>query len=95
LAKYRTVPDAQLIAIAVPAFVSGFGAVRRISVSEHAVVHQEDTTPLPIGQPGNIVAAPSRSLWQTDSVAIRCILDAAWALRATGAVAWIQTGITW
>ena len=89
------VPDAQLIAIAISAFVSGFGAVPRISVSEHAVMHLEDTTPLPIGQPGPIVASPSRSLWQTDSVAVRAILDCAWCLRSAGAIGWIQTGITW
>jgi hypothetical protein len=54
----------------------------------------EDTSPQQIGTAPNVVAAPARSLWQTDSIAIRCILDAAWALRSTGAVAWVQSA-TW
>jgi hypothetical protein len=40
------------------------------------------------------VASPVRSLWQTDTVGIRAILRCAWALRATGAVAWLQSA-TW
>jgi len=39
---------------------------------------------LPIGTEGTppTVAAPAKSLYQSDLVAIRVILDAAWALRA-------------
>jgi hypothetical protein len=90
------VADGTIIAVAVDAFVSGFGPVPRISVSEHALVHMEDTSAQQIGTVGtpNVVAAPSRSVWQTDSVAIRCILDAAWTLRSANAVAWI-TGALW
>jgi hypothetical protein len=83
-----------LICIAIDAFVSAFGPVPKIATSTESVVHMEDSAPLPIGSPGPVVAAPARSLWQTDSIAIRCILDAAWALRSTGAAAWVQ-GATW
>jgi Phage capsid family len=88
------VADGTIICVAVDAFVSGFGSVPRIATSRDAVVHMEDTSPQPIGQPGNIVAAPARSAFQTDSVVIKCVLDASWVLRSTGAVAWI-TGATW
>jgi hypothetical protein len=88
------VPNGTIIAVVTDAFVSGFGSVPRVEASKDAVVHQEDTSPLPIGQPGNIVASPARSLFQTDSVALRCTLDVAFCLRSTAAVAWIQS-VTW
>ena len=40
------------------------------------------------------VAAPTRSLWQTAAIGLRCLIDADWLLRRTGAVATI-TGVTW
>jgi hypothetical protein len=85
------VPAGTLICVATDAFVSAFGPVPKIATSTEIVLHMEDTNPLPIGSPGPVVAAPSRSLWQTDSIAIRCILDAAWALRSSGALAWVQS----
>src|SRR3954454_8551571 len=90
------VPDGTIICVAVDAFVSGFGPVPRIETSRDAVVHMEADAPLPIASPGspNVVAAPTRSLFQTDSIAVRCILDAAWCLRSPAAVAWI-TGALW
>jgi hypothetical protein len=88
------VADGTIIAIAVDSFVSGFGSVPRINTSDAAVLHMEDTSPLQIGTAGPTVASPSRSLWQTDSIAIRCILDAAWCLRSTAAVSWMS-GVLW
>ena len=38
------------------------------------------------------VAAPSMSMWQQGAVGLRCIIDANWALRRTGAVAFM-TGV--
>ena len=54
------------------------GAPRRISTA---------------GSP-NTVAAPVRSLWQTDCLAVRMLLDINWGMRRTGVVAWTQT-MTW
>jgi capsid protein len=91
------VPDGRLIAVAPQAFVSGFGAVPRVLVSEHALVQLEDTSPAAtFGTAGtpNVVSAPLRSSYQTDSVVVRAILDAAWALRSTGAVAYVDS-VTW
>jgi hypothetical protein len=65
-------------------------------VSDQATVHEEDTTPLPIVGPGGtpVTANPVRSLWQTDSLGLRLILNMNWALRRTGMVAVIN-GVTW
>lgn len=77
-------------------FVSVTGDSPRFDVSEQATIHMEDTTPLAIGTAGspNTVAAPTRSLWQTDCIGIRMLLDINWGLRRTGVVAWTQT-MTW
>ena len=90
------VADGTIIAIAPAAFASAFGAVPRITASKEAVVQMEDTSPAQLSTAGtpNVVSAPLRSVFQTDSIAVRVILDAAWTLRASGAVAWIS-GATW
>jgi len=41
-----------------------------------------------------VLAAPTRSLFQTDSAGLRVIAPASWGLRAPGAVAWMS-GVTW
>jgi HK97 family phage prohead protease len=77
-------------------FASATGDEPRFDVSDQAVLHMEDTTPLAIGTAGspNTVAAPVRSLWQTDSIGVRMLLDVNWILRRTGIVAWTQS-VTW
>lgn len=77
------------------AFVSGFSGAPQITVADNAVVHLEDTAPLAIGTAGapNTVAAPVRSAFQADLKVLRCILRAAWAMRAP-AIAYTTTA-TW
>ena len=81
-----------VIAIAPRAFVS-IMETPRIDASIEALVHQEDTTPAEIGS-GGVVAAPTRSLFQTNSVGLRMITPVSWGLRAPGAVAWMS-GVNW
>jgi hypothetical protein len=84
-----------VIAVEPAAFVSAFGATPKITASIEATVHMSDTpTALSISGTPNTVAAPSRSMWQTDCIALKCVLDCAWALRADGRVAYL-TGATW
>jgi HK97 family phage prohead protease len=78
-------------------FVSVTGDSPRFDVSDQATLHMEDTTPLQIVtgvQGAGVVAAPTRSLWQTDTLGIRMLWDLNWGLRRTGIVAWTQT-MTW
>lgn len=85
-----------VIALDPAAVVSAFGAEPEIMAAQEAVLHMEDTAPAAIGTPGspNTVAAPTRSLWQTDCIAVRLILRAAWALRVPNSVAWMS-GVMW
>jgi HK97 family phage prohead protease len=77
-------------------FVSVTGDTPRFDVSDQATLHFEDTTPLQISTVGspNTVAAPVRNLWQTDTIAVRMLLDINWGMRRTGVIAWTQT-MTW
>jgi len=83
-----------VIAIEPSAFVSAFGPEPRIGASTETAIHFESVSPQPIGSPGNIVASPTESAFQSELVIIRCILDAAWCMRATGMVA-VITGAIW
>ncbi len=92
-----TVPAGMLILINADDLMVVQGDTPRFDVSDQATLHFEDTTPLQIttGAQGSAVAAtPVRSMFQTDSLALRMILPMNWALRRSGSVAWV-TGVTW
>lgn len=96
LIQSATVPAGYVILVDAADFFSATGDDPRFDVSDQATLHMEDTTPLAIGTTGTpaVVAAPVRSMFQTDTVALRMILDMNWAMRRTGAVAW-TSGVTW
>jgi HK97 family phage major capsid protein len=91
-----TVPTTMVILLDAADFVSLTGDDPRFELSDQATLHMEDTTPLPISTTGapNTVAAPVRSMFQTDSIALRMIMPMNWAMRRTGLVSWV-TGVTW
>lgn len=91
-----TVPAKTLILVDAADFVTVGGEGPRFDVSDQATLHEEDTTPAALvgaGSPG-VVAAPQRSLFQTDSIALRMILPVNWVQRRPGTLAWIQNA-TW
>jgi hypothetical protein len=77
-------------------FVSAEGDSPRYDTSDGGVLAEDDSSPQPISTPGspNVVAAPTRSLWQTDCVAIRLIQFVAWAMRRAGRVS-TTAAVTW
>ena len=75
-------------------FVSGFGSVAEFNTTKVAAVHMEDTTPADIVSAGGTVAAPVKSLYQTDAIGLKTTLWASWGLRAAGHAQWLQ-GATW
>jgi HK97 family phage prohead protease/HK97 family phage major capsid protein len=96
LIQSATVTAGMIILVDAADFVSVEGDAPRFDMSDQATLHMEDTTPLAIGTAGapNTVAAPVRSLYQTDSMALRMIMDVNWAMRRTGVIAWTQS-VTW
>jgi HK97 family phage prohead protease/HK97 family phage major capsid protein len=83
-----TVPLGTVIALDAADFVTAGGDAPRFEISDQATLHMEDTAP---GEP---ITTPVRSLFQTDSLALRLILPVNWTLRRPGMVAWVQ-GVTW
>ena len=84
-----TVPLGTVIAMDCADFVTVGGEAPRFEISDQATLHMEDTTPAPIDG-----ATPVRSLWQTDSLALRLILPLNWAIRRPGVVS-VVPGVTW
>jgi HK97 family phage prohead protease/HK97 family phage major capsid protein len=67
-------------------------------VSEEATLHMEDTSPLQIAtgaQGSGVLATPTQSMFQTAQIAIRMTANVSWAMRRTGMVQFIGTGINW
>lgn len=91
-----TVPAGRVIAVDAADFATATGDTPRFAVSTDATLHEEDTTPLAIGTVGApaTVAAPTRSLFQTDAVAIRMSLYVTWVMRRAGMVQTIAS-VTW
>jgi hypothetical protein len=83
-----------VIAIASNCLVSAIDPSPRIESSIETTLHYEDTSPLSIvgGTSGTpLPSFQSRSLFQTDQVGLRLILEVAWGLRAAGGLAWTQS----
>lgn len=91
-----TVEAGDIILVDAADFFSATGDEARFDVSDQATLHMEDTSPAQIGVAGtpNVVAAPVRSMFQTDSIALRMVLDLNWSLRRTGSVAFTEDA-TW
>ena len=93
----RTVPAGTVIAVDAADFATITGDAPRFAVSNEATLHEEDTAPLALvtgAQGAGVVASPMRSLFQTDSVAIRLSLFVSWGMRRAGMVATVD-GVAW
>jgi hypothetical protein len=91
-----TVPVKTMIIIDAADFVVADGGAPRMEISDQATLHMEDTNPTDLVGPGSpgAVASPQRSLFQTDSLALRMIMPLNWLQRRAGTVAWTQA-VTW
>jgi hypothetical protein len=96
LYQSTTVPSGTVLLLDAADFFSATGDTPTFNASDTATLHMEDTTPLALSATGapNTVAAPIRSLYQTDSLAIRMTMDMNWAMRRTGVVAFVS-GVSW
>jgi Phage capsid family len=83
----------EVIAIAVNGIVSACDAVVRFSTSNQGTLVMDDA-PAQIGDGGVMAGGGARSLFQTDSIALRMIYECSWARRADAAVAWLED-CTW
>ncbi len=80
-----------VVAVAPGAVAFAANPVPDIDVSAEAVLHMEDTTPLEIvSGTGPTTAAPVRSMFQTDCLAIRLLADFSWVKLHEDAVAFVE-----
>jgi Phage capsid family len=84
------VPAARVICVDAAGLIAAHAREPRFLTSRSAALH-EDTTALPLSATGSppTVAAPLRSLLQTNTVAIRAALFVAWSIRP-GAVSYLD-----
>lgn len=80
---HDTGPTDTIFALDAGRFIAAYG-MPDFDISSEATLHMENTAPLPIVDGGGAVAAPTRSLFQTASRAVRMILDTSWAVGGYG-----------
>jgi hypothetical protein len=83
-------PAKSVIAIATAALVSGYAPQPEIDAARETTLHF-DTAPLEIVGSGGVVAAPVGSLYQGDKIGLRLRMPLAWVLRASNAIAWMNS----
>jgi HK97 family phage prohead protease/HK97 family phage major capsid protein len=91
-----TVPAGTVIMLDAADFTTAGAEGPRMDISDTATLHMEDTAPADIvsGPSGTPVpATPVKSMWQTDSLALRMIMRLNWLMRRP-VVAWM-TGVAW
>jgi HK97 family phage major capsid protein/HK97 family phage prohead protease len=85
----------RLVALRNSDFATALGDAPEFDVSEQAVVHMEDTTPLEVvSGTGPTTADPVRSFFQTGTIGVRMLMDVSWKMRRSGMVQWIN-GTSW
>jgi hypothetical protein len=91
-----TIPLHTVVLIDAADFVTAGAEGPRLELSDQATLHMEDTAPLDLVAAGSppVVAAPQRSLFQTDSLALRLVMRLNWVQRRAGTVVWAQN-VTW
>jgi hypothetical protein len=82
------VAETRVIAVDPLSLAHGVGSQPEINSSTSAVLHMDDN-PDPIVASG-VMANPVRSLWQTDAIALNCLIDIAFRKRRAGAVAFMD-----
>lgn len=96
LVSSTSVTAGTVIAIDTADFVTGTGDAPMFEASDQATIHME-SSPEPLSAvagPPNTVAAPIRSMFQTNSVALKMTMDVTWAMRRAGMVQKIAS-VTW
>jgi hypothetical protein len=89
-----TVPAKSMTLVDAADFVVVGGEAPRMEMSDQATLHMEDTSPQDLVVSPSTVAAPQKSLFQTDSLALRMIMPLNWVQRRAGTVATVA-GVTW
>ena len=85
-------PPKSIMAVAPAALFVGFDGSPVIEVGKEAAYHFSDT-PADVVDGTGVLAAPTKSLWQSDILAIRLRAQCAWNIAPSGAA--VIDGVTW
>jgi hypothetical protein len=90
------IADGTIIGVDPLAIATGFAGLPTVETAHHATAHFEDTNPQPLSTPGapNVVAAPTRSGWQTNTLFLKIRMQATWATLMPGTVQ-VMEHVTW
>jgi len=83
-----------VIMVETGSFASAFSGTPDFSSADVALLHYEDTSPQDITGGSPSPAVPTRSLMQTNGIALRMVLRCAWGMRNRAHVAYL-TGANW
>ena len=89
LIESTIVDETEMIVVDAADFLTAGMGAPTFEVSDQATVHMEDTNPQPITGGTPSPAVPVRSLWQTDSFALRLLYRVNWLMRRP-MVAWMK-----
>lgn len=92
-----TLPAKKVVALDASDLVTGENDQARFDVSNQAVLHDEDTTPLALGtgtQGSGVLAVPMHSMYQENLSALRMIMFVTWALRRSGRISFVDN-VSW
>jgi hypothetical protein len=89
------VPPGQAIMLDAADFTTAGNEGMQMEISDTATLHFDDTAPADIvsGAAPGTPATPVKSMWQTDSLALRMIHRLSWVMRRP-LVTWM-TGVNW
>jgi hypothetical protein len=88
----KTLTKGTVIAVAAPAIASAFDPTPLLDASREVEVQMAD--PASAINDGSGMSAPVASMYQSDTVALRLRMDAAWILRASGGISFMNA-VSW
>jgi hypothetical protein len=83
----------EIVAVASNGLISAVDPVPRIETGFQGTLVMNSTAAELVAS-GGVVGSPARSLWQTDSLGLRLILECNWGLRSSAALAWAEN-VVW
>ena len=89
-----SVTAGMVIAVDAVDFVTATGDSPEFEASDQATIHMSDTPLEIVSGTGPTTADPVRSMFQTNSVALKMTIPMTWAMRRSGLVQWIEN-VTW
>lgn len=90
IVESTNVTAGRIIALRNTDFATALGDMPEFEISNQATIHMEDASPANVVTGGSAASGSVQSLWQTDSSALRMVMDVSWKMARSGMVQWID-----